>query len=135
MRFPLHFLPLLAFSTLLALGTETTPQSHDTAANSSSSSKAAVQQKASEKKSTSPQQAKKKSKTNNKEEDCGCKTTLFGEPVKPLTDSSASKKQGKGVSKQTIHSSGGKEGGTQSTPQSATAGESTGNTVTRESSK
>jgi hypothetical protein len=108
MKFPLILILLVLQSWPMESGTGTVSQKSNAGKNPAASSRNSEERGKPGDEAT----AKPRGKTNPKDkEDCGCETTLFGEPVPQPGKTVAQKKGGKGPSKQTSKSSGKNENG------------------------
>jgi len=102
-QFPLILILFVVWSGPKEFGAETEPQGSDAGKNAAAASKNLGEQKKTGKDAAIQPQGKKK-KVAKKDEDCGCETTLFGEPVPQPVQKPAQGKASKTEGKQTAKS-------------------------------
>jgi hypothetical protein len=103
-EFALILVLLLVWSCSKAFGTGTEPQDSNAGKSPAAASKKTEEQKKPGKEAGAQQPGKKKANTKDKE-DCGCETTLFGEPVPQIPKPTQGKTSSK-AGKQTTKSNG-----------------------------
>lgn len=102
-KFTLIMVLFVVWSRSMEFGAETGPQGSDAGKSLTAASKSPEEQKKTGKDAAVQPQVKKK-KSAKKDEDCGCETTLFGEPVPPLVQKPAQGKASRAEGKQTTKS-------------------------------
>lgn len=102
-KFALILVLFVVWSGPIGFGSETESQGSNAGKNAAAASKSPEEQKKTGKDAAVQPQAKKK-KGAKKDEDCGCETTLFGEPVPPPVQKPASGKANTAAGKQTTKS-------------------------------
>ena len=104
-NFALTLVLFVVWSGPMEFGAGTESQDSNAGKSAAASSKSPEEQKKTGKNTAVQPQAKKK-KDAKKDEDCGCETTLFGEPVPQPVQKSVQGKASKTAGKQTTKSTG-----------------------------